>query len=803
MSQHPPHQRITRETLPRYTTSFVGRDLELAALARLCAANRLVTICGTGGAGKTRLAVEMCHRATDLRGFVAFVDLAPVTESRALWPQIADALALRRTDDVPIDQVVIDGLRERRVLLVLDNCEHLVSGVANVVHQILASGAAPRILATSREALGVAGETIFWLPPLPVLPGDAAARRLAPAVELFLERADSRNPGLGRTPEAVAAAARLCAQLEGLPLAIELAAGWSAAFSFNDLAALALASPGSIRTMERTAAQRHRSVADTIEWSSKLLPPQELLLFRSLAVFAGSATLEAIEHICAAPALAREDVAAAMARLVHCSLVVSDRSGERTRYRLLEPIRQWCEETLDGAEHERLNARHAAYFADLVSDLAPGLRTGRQLEVGAEIDHHVQNLRSAMRWSFGPGGHVPDGAAIAAALAWFWLMKGRSSEGMDWLRRALDRLPEEHPARPEVCIAASFLAWRTGQLSEGLELAEQARARFAAQGNKLGEARAVLWRCQHLVAMGRPGDALADLAIAELEIESSESFHDRARCDVVRMLCARAMGDLAGAYPAMVRGLALARAGGDRAQITGFLDAHAELAQATDMEAAQRFGLESLQLRRELGDVGALPNSLYMLGDCARRSGDTALAAGYVSEGLSVAHEQGDTESVGLLLMLLAALSPRRVSPIAAALASAGHEFAGRDAAIFGQQDREVVAAALAVVDSVAGYGNLRQFANVNEAVASGLELAAALSRNEVQDVPENPHRLTGREIHVLRLIASGNTNAETAGLLGVSVRTIERHISNLYGKIGARGRADATAYAIEHGFLV
>ncbi|WP_344295965.1 ATP-binding protein, partial [Streptomyces synnematoformans] len=459
--------------LPAPVTELVGRDREVADVRKLLHSERLVTLGGPGGVGKTRLALEVAARAladapAGLPGdFPDGVWLAELAGRRCYDDPadvVAHALGVHDTDGRPTHDVLADALRARRLLLVLDNCEHLVESVAPLAARLLRAAPGLRILATSQEQLAIAGETLYAVPPLTLPPpsahpaaadhpavsaGAAASAASAvsadclqesSAVRLFLARAAAAAPGFRLDPDNAAAVAAVCRRLDGIPLALELAATRVRALGVHRLAErlddrFRLLAAGSSR---RDAPERQRTLRATIEWSWDLLTPAEQAVLRRLSVFATGTTLPAAEAVCAGPDIDPADVADLLARLVDRSLVVATPGPDGPRYGLLESVAAYGLEELTAAgEHPRALRRHAGHYADLAERAAPHLFTRTQTRWLTCLDAESGNLRKALDTATATGD-AALALRLANALAWYWYLRGRHREGTRALARALE-----------------------------------------------------------------------------------------------------------------------------------------------------------------------------------------------------------------------------------------------------------------------------------------------------------------------------------------------------------------------------
>jgi predicted ATPase/DNA-binding SARP family transcriptional activator len=461
--------RRQQHNLPVRLTSFLGREQELAALDEMVAQARLVTVTGPGGAGKTRLAVEFAEGVAERFGDgVWLAGLAGIADPGLVASQVMAALGVRQTSETPVIEALRYRLRTAELLLVLDNCEHLPGGCAALAAALLGGCPGLRVLATSREPLGVPGEAVLAVPPLAVPPEGSDPRALAsaPAVRLFLARSALARPGAGAAP--VGVVARICRALDGLPLAIELAAARAGVLSAEEIQAH-LADMFRFLVSPRSAAEpRHQALGAAIGWSYELLSEAERRGFRALSVFAGGCALAAVAAVCCggdeAAALDLVDVLAGK------SLVVAEPAAGGTRYRLLETIRQYAAGRLAEAdEAEQVRGRHAAAF----------LRLAEQQREVPVLQREQDNFRAALDHALAAGDEA--GPRLARALGGFWLARGLFQEGQGWLERALAASPADQQLRADllrllgaVLYAAGDLERAQAALSQGWEVAAEA-----------------------------------------------------------------------------------------------------------------------------------------------------------------------------------------------------------------------------------------------------------------------------------------------------------------------------------------
>jgi predicted ATPase/DNA-binding CsgD family transcriptional regulator len=438
----PQRPGLMGDLLPAALTSFVGREAEIAEVSALVFRSRLVTLGGPGGIGKSRLAVEVARRnAPSYADGVRLVELADLSDPRLVPQRLAGALGLQETR-APRVPALAAHLRRMQLLLVLDNCEHLISACADILRRILPACPALRVLATSREVLGVAGEAFWSVPPLstpegPLVGSDlrVAAQR-SEAVRLFMERAPVRSPAPAHQQSDIGTIARICRSLDGMPLAIELAAARLNVLSVDELAARLNDRFRELRTDAREVLPRHRTLRGVLEWSYQLLTPPEALLFQRLAVFAGGCTLEAAEKVCGGEGIVASDVVSLMARLVEKSFVIADGRKAQTRYRYLETVQHYGREKLEASGTTGdLRQLHGHYFRDL-AEAAESHLHGIGQEIWFErLDAEQDNIRAALRWSIDCD---PDAALRMTSALWrYWFHRGMAEEGSRWADEAM------------------------------------------------------------------------------------------------------------------------------------------------------------------------------------------------------------------------------------------------------------------------------------------------------------------------------------------------------------------------------
>jgi len=472
--------------LPAALTSFVGRGKEIAEVKRLLANTHLLTLTGPGGTGKSRLALQT---AGDLLNQfphgVWLVELAPITDSSQIGNAILFALNLPSEAHRPAIDMLCDVLRERELLIILDNCEHLVEASSAVASRLLQASPRLRILATSREALGIAGESIFRVPSLDLpdmtMPCTLESLYQHEAALLFIERAVAALPIFSATNENAPAIAQICSRLDGVPLALELAAAKVRALSVDQIAKRLDDRFRLLTGGNRTALERHQTLRATLDWSHNLLPEAEQTLFRRLSVFVNGWTLEAAEEVCYDEKLRQEDIFLHLEQLVNKSLVTADEWKAEKRYRMLETMRQYAgEKLIDAGESTALRDRHLDFFLALAETAAPHLTRAEQVEWLDKLEEEHDNVRAALDWS--SGLDKPQSILrLCAALGMFWVMHCHWMEGLNWLRTALAKPADnanemERAARIRSLINDAELAQRLDDLTRMKQSVDSALA---------------------------------------------------------------------------------------------------------------------------------------------------------------------------------------------------------------------------------------------------------------------------------------------------------------------------------------
>lgn len=619
---------VFQHNLPLQLTSFVGREKEMVEVKRLLLGDRFVTLTGPGGTGKTRLALQVGADLLELfPDGVWLVEFAALSDATLVAKTVAAALGVREAPGRPILTVLIDYLRSKELLLILDNCEHLLSACAELAAALLQACPNICILATSRESLNIPGELSFRVPSLSIpdprrLPTLPALTQYE-AMQLFLERAEIIQPGFELTDTNARAVAQICHRLDGIPLAIELSVARVKIMPVEQVAArlddrFRLLTGGS-----RTALPRHQTLRALIDWSYDLLSPMERTLFQRLSVFAGGWTLEAAEAICAGDGLDPYDILDLLTQLVNKSLIIPDADTDaQARYRLLETIRQYARERLlEAGGSEMVRDQHLKYYLKFSERAEPHLRGPDQVAWLDRLEKEVDNIRAALEWALDVD--VEAALRIAGALFWFWHIRSGKSEGIDWLERALSaqtRKGEEPSLPPEQAIVRGKALNAVGSLMIMHGNAERA-CRLSEESLELH---------QKLGSQGRKGAAHALWNLAQ-----GASYQEN-------LEQAKALAD---------QSMALYREVGDRfgmAQCLDHLGSYALL--RGDYDEAKRIWEADLALRRELGDKDGIAWTLSCLANLAFWKGDYEEANTLYIESRNVFHAIGNKWGVSMAL---------------------------------------------------------------------------------------------------------------------------------------------------------
>ena len=643
-------QRLStpRHNLPHLLTSFIGREQEIVKLKALVTANRLVTLTGAGGAGKTRLALELAAQSLDaFPDGVWLVELAALADAQLAPKAVAQALGVNEHPSKPVIEVLNDYLASKRALLVLDNAEHLLPGLAQLIDEIVRRSPGVAVLVTSRERLGITGELNYRVPSLTVPgPNDTPvpdALLAFESVRLLLDRVRLARPEFELTAEKAASVASICHRLDGIPLAIELAAPRLRSMSAQELCQrldqrLALLTDGS-----PAAIPRHRTLRSLIDWSYDLLSDVEQAMLRRLSVFAGGWTLAAAEHVCGDDDTTHFQTLELLTSLVDKSLVVTEEHDGATRYRMLETVRQYALDRLGEAGDEaQWRNRHFTWLLALAEESYLQLIGPQQGEWIDRMANELDNFRAALQWAIDQ--KLADALRMAPNLARWWIRRASLSEARLWFTRLLDVVPRDGAARDRARAlgAVGNIALSQGDYDEAERLFREADALLQA----VGHAR---------------GSAYMQTNIASTLVER---------------------GQFAAAQPLLMECVKLARALGDDHLVAVNLGSLATAAfKLGDAARAASLVDEALTLARSVGDSFLLCETLSYKGRIESQNGELQSAEARFLESLALARELADPVAMiwaleGFAELALAKHAPRRAAAIWGAVAHLGDDAA-------------------------------------------------------------------------------------------------------------------------------
>jgi len=611
----------SKHNLPYQLTSFIGREQEIAQLEELLTAHRLVTLTGAGGAGKTRLAIEVANsRVEAFADGVWLVELAALSDPHLVPKAVAQALALTERPARPLIETLSDYLASKKLLLVLDNAEHLLEGCAQFADLILRRSPDLAILVTSRERLGIAGELTYRVPSLSVPgPGDNVVPKALLAYEgvrLFVDRARLLRPDFNVTSKNAASLASICYRLDGIPLAIELAAPRLRSMSVEELSQRLDQRFALLADASRIALPRHRTLRSMIDWSYDLLTDIEQAMLRRVSVFAGGWTLGAAEHVCSGDGIDSPDTIDLLTSFADKNLVSVEEHGGTTRYRMLETIRQYALDRLrETGEEARWRNRHLAWVLALAGESFQWLMGPQQ---GLWIDRmarELDNVRAALQWAIDQ--KLAEAFGLAPNLDVWWVRRASLSEARQWFTRLLDVVPLDRASRERARAigAVGSIARMQGDFEEAERLFRESDALFRALGDTRGSAHMQNRLATTLVARGQYA-AAAPLLVECVKVARALGDDHLVAVNLGNLAIATfELGDADRAISLFEESLTLARSIGNRLLVSRVLSykGRAECRKGR-LQSAEACSLESLTIAREMADPFA---TIWALECCA------------------------------------------------------------------------------------------------------------------------------------------------------------------------------------------
>jgi predicted ATPase/DNA-binding CsgD family transcriptional regulator len=761
--------------LPLQLTSFIGRERDKAELSRLLGCARLITLTGPGGAGKTRLALEVASELHDQYDAVWFVDLAAVADASLVPYAVATALGVREQRGQDTIDSLIDFCRPQHLLLLFDNCEHLVQTCASLANTLLCACPDLTVLATSRQSLGLLGE-VCWSVSSLALPDETEPgefpdiRSIAEseAVRLFFERARLRHPDLSITERNAATVAQVCRQLDGLPLAIELAAARVNVLSVDEIATRLKRNTHLLSSRTPTLPARQQTLQAAIEWSYTLLAEDEQKMLRALSVFASAFTLEAAHALNpSGPQFDEFEVLNMLGRLIDKSLVLAVERGGESRFRLLHIIRQYALEKLEeSGELASVRCQHLGWYLHTAERLNSQLSVTGELAIMNRMEEDLPDYRAALAWAVDSTSGVHEEAALhlAVALRPIWYGRCYYTEGREQLARALANVPSGRrtPARAASLNALGFIARIQGDFALAKVLLDESREIFQELGDKSGEGRALV--------------NLGFVACGVDQVEQAQSYFEQA--------------------------LVIGESLGDRLRLASALNGMGEVARLrSDFRGARPFYEKALAIYRNQYWPTEIPFVLISLGHVAHHEGNYAEARSYFEESLTIACEYDFRLPIAWCLVGMGGVAAaERQYFRAAKLFGAGQAISSAIAADVNPADRAQYAHYLKMSRERSNGANWERAWSEGQALS--LQQAIAYARASGRDsepagasrkaAPASSTELTRREVEILRLLREGLSNRQIADRLFLTANTVRAHLYSIYNKLGVSNRVAA-----------
>jgi predicted ATPase/DNA-binding CsgD family transcriptional regulator len=812
--------------LPVQLTQFIGRQRELDDLERLLADSRLVSLTGPGGCGKTRLAMQIAYKISgNFKDGVWLAELSPLRDPTFVPLLLTKVFDIPHRPEHSALESVLDYLQSKEILLVLDNCEHLIADCAQWVGQILSHTGNVHILVTSREPVAVPGEMIYPVPGLNIPPagsgsaGDPRDLIQYDAVRLFIERTRALQPNFTITTANAVSIVQICRQLDGLPLALELASAHTNVLSLHEILAR-LDDSFTLLISRKRAEQdpRHRTLRAAMDWSYDLLSPPEQVLLGRLSVFARGCSLATAEDVCAGDGLEREQILGLLSLLVNKSLVVAHTLlREEARYSLLATIRHYAQEKLiSSGEWSVIHDRHLRFFLELSEEIDTKLRGEHQQLWLNRLDDEYDNMRAALAWAVEGGRNDNDrvsaGLRLTASLYQYWRIRDYIEEGLDWCKQLFAQADEgiSSLVRAKALVFASLMAGIRGQIEDQLKYGEQALLLGEAAGQE-GKPTLALALGAQAYAARKAGDYQTAFSLALREIQYLRELGDIYQLGLslsLNSFYAMSMGHYKEARAMLDEALPLLRKAGDPYRIAMALNYKGDLDRCErNYQQAQTAYEQGISILSEIDAVRDLASALNNLGHACLHLGDIERAKGLFNESLAYHLEQGNRPGMAECLLGFAALA------IVAGLPAAGARLLAAAAAIGGHHVTSEWAATRMEYEHYlerARAGLILTTFQAEQTAGQSLSLEPALAYAQdvaqkvvaAQQTRQQLEQLTPREYEVAVLIAQAKSNAEIAEELVVSKRTIESHIANIRSKLGFTTRPQIVRWAIESGLV-
>ncbi|RXS66634.1 ATP-binding protein [Streptomyces sioyaensis] len=751
--------------LPAEVTRFIGRRREMSQARALMSRGRLVTLTGPGGIGKTRLALRVAAEVRrSFPGGVWLVELAALEDGEQLAQTVAARLRLGNEAIRDPLATLVDHVADQRLLLVLDNCEHVLDDCAALVGTVLRAAPDVQVLTTSRQMLGVGGECVFPVPPM-VLSGDGAPPELCEAVALFADRAAAVRPDFELTVSKAAVVDEICRRLDGVPLAIELAAAQLRALSAEEILSRLDDRFRMLTAGSRAALPRQRTLRAAIDWSHDLCTSQERLLWSRLSVFSGGFDLDAVDQVCSGTGIERGQVLGVLVGLVDKSVLACEERGSRMRYWLLDTLRQYGREQLaaSGEEHA-LRERHRDYYRTVAEQAEAEWFGPDQMGwfTRLRMEHH--NFRSALEFCADEPGAADTALGLAASMWIHRLGFGSFNEGRQWLGRALARDEEPSPVRVKALFVDGLLAVLQGDIDAAQARVEHCRALLPALGDDPDLSRATV-TLDGLVALFQ-GDFPRAVSLLEDALARHQAADDAGNAAVTSFMLATACVNLddPAATVHAERCLALCEAHGAQWSRT-----HALWVLGLDHFRCGRHRRAGTLIRHALRDK-PLSYDQWGVAQCLEVLGWCAAAAGLGERAATLVGAAEATWEVA-----------------GSALTGLGHLQAGHE------QCTSALRAELGDAAFAAAVRAGKQL-TLEQSVAYAWEESGTPGPPPAPQ--EAPVQLTRRERQVAELVAEGRTNKEIAAKLTISRRTAEGHVEHILTKLGFTSRAQIAAWA-------